>query len=126
MYHRLIFALILSVKANFSISQAFVTDISYAYASFNKCSFESYQDTWYTGRFASTYVIDSIIDGQTERLSLKSYLEKPLLLLTALTNQISLDSAVFFCFIQEVGLTLYSKLDGCSSEPSMRGWNRCL
>ena len=54
------------VEANFSISQALVTDISYANASFYGCSFASYQDTWYTGRNASTYVIDSIIYGQTD------------------------------------------------------------
>ncbi|KAI0696166.1 pectin lyase-like protein [Cytidiella melzeri] len=54
--------------ANFSISQALVTDISYANASFYGCSFASYQDTWYTGRNASTYVVDSIIFGQTDYL----------------------------------------------------------
>ncbi|KAH8114386.1 pectin lyase fold/virulence factor [Phellopilus nigrolimitatus] len=54
--------------ANFSISQALVTDISYANASFYGCTFASYQDTWYTGRNASTYVIDSIIFGQTDYL----------------------------------------------------------
>ncbi|OJT02189.1 hypothetical protein TRAPUB_7304 [Trametes pubescens] len=52
--------------ANFSISQALVTDISYANASFYGCAFASYQDTWYTGRNASTYVVDSIIYGQTD------------------------------------------------------------
>ena len=54
------------LEANFSISQALVTDISYANASFYGCSFASYQDTWYTGRNASTYVTDSIIFGQTD------------------------------------------------------------
>ncbi|KAI0373805.1 carbohydrate esterase family 8 protein [Pilatotrama ljubarskyi] len=54
--------------ANFSISQALVTDISYANASFYGCTFASYQDTWYTGRNASTYVVDSIIYGQTDYL----------------------------------------------------------
>ncbi|KAI0823154.1 carbohydrate esterase family 8 protein [Trametes gibbosa] len=54
--------------ANFSISQALVTDISYANASFYGCAFSSYQDTWYTGRNASTYVVDSIIYGQTDYL----------------------------------------------------------
>ncbi|KAJ8691848.1 hypothetical protein PTI98_011374 [Pleurotus ostreatus] len=54
--------------ANFSISQALVTDISYANASFYGCSFASYQDTWYTGRNASTYVVDSVIFGQTDYL----------------------------------------------------------
>ncbi|PAV17026.1 carbohydrate esterase family 8 [Pyrrhoderma noxium] len=54
--------------ANFSISQALVTDISYANASFYGCTFASYQDTWYTGRDASTYVVDSIIFGQTDYL----------------------------------------------------------
>ncbi|KAI0059539.1 pectin lyase-like protein [Artomyces pyxidatus] len=54
--------------ANFSISQALVTDISYANASFYGCTFASYQDTWYTGRNASTYVVDSIVFGQTDYL----------------------------------------------------------
>ncbi|PSR80462.1 hypothetical protein PHLCEN_2v6719 [Hermanssonia centrifuga] len=54
--------------ANFSISQALVTDISYANASFYGCTFASYQDTWYTGRNASTYVVDSVIFGQTDYL----------------------------------------------------------
>ncbi|RPD56135.1 pectin lyase-like protein [Lentinus tigrinus ALCF2SS1-7] len=54
--------------ANFSISQALVTDISYANASFYGCTFASYQDTWYTGRNASTYVVNSIIFGQTDYL----------------------------------------------------------
>ncbi|KAM5540887.1 hypothetical protein V8D89_005531 [Ganoderma adspersum] len=54
--------------ANFSISQALVTDISYANASFYGCAFASFQDTWYTGRNASTYVVDSIIYGQTDYL----------------------------------------------------------
>lgn len=54
------------IQANFSISQALVTDISYANASFYGCSFASYQDTWYTGRNASTYVADSVIFGQTD------------------------------------------------------------
>ncbi|KAF8955293.1 pectin lyase-like protein [Flammula alnicola] len=54
--------------ANFSISQALVTDISYANASFYGCSFASFQDTWYTGRNGSTYVVDSIIYGQTDYL----------------------------------------------------------
>ncbi|KAG7088759.1 hypothetical protein E1B28_012725 [Marasmius oreades] len=54
--------------ANFSISQALVTDISYANASFYGCSFASFQDTWYTGRNASTYLVDSVIFGQTDYL----------------------------------------------------------
>ncbi|KAI0671108.1 pectin lyase-like protein [Trametes maxima] len=54
--------------ANYSISQALVTDVSYANASFYGCTFASYQDTWYTGRNASTYVADSIIYGQTDYL----------------------------------------------------------
>ena len=58
--------LIARLQANFSISQALVTDISYANASFYGCTFASYQDTWYTGRNASTYVVDSIIYGQTD------------------------------------------------------------
>ncbi|TFK33326.1 carbohydrate esterase family 8 protein [Crucibulum laeve] len=52
--------------ANFSISQALVTDISYANASFYGCNFKSYQGTWYTGRNGSTYVVDSVIFGQTD------------------------------------------------------------
>ncbi|KIY52402.1 carbohydrate esterase family 8 protein [Fistulina hepatica ATCC 64428] len=54
--------------ANYAISQALVTDISYANASFYGCSFASYQDTWYTGRNASTYVVDSVIYGETDYL----------------------------------------------------------
>ncbi|ETW82114.1 carbohydrate esterase family 8 protein [Heterobasidion irregulare TC 32-1] len=54
--------------AKYAISQALVTDISYANASFYGCTFSSYQDTWYTGRNASTYVVDSIIFGQTDYL----------------------------------------------------------
>ncbi|KAF8524973.1 pectin lyase-like protein [Gautieria morchelliformis] len=54
--------------ANFSISQALVTDISYANASFYGCTLASFQDTWYTGRNASTYVVDSVIFGQTDYL----------------------------------------------------------
>ncbi|KDQ62039.1 carbohydrate esterase family 8 protein [Jaapia argillacea MUCL 33604] len=54
--------------ANYSISQALVTDISYANASFYGCTFASYQDTWYTGKNASTYVVDSIIYGMTDYL----------------------------------------------------------
>ncbi|KAJ7109072.1 pectin lyase-like protein [Mycena crocata] len=54
--------------ANFAISQALVTDISYANASFYGCAFASFQDTWYTGRNASTYVVDSAIFGQTDYL----------------------------------------------------------
>ncbi|EIW81104.1 carbohydrate esterase family 8 protein [Coniophora puteana RWD-64-598 SS2] len=54
--------------ANYSISQALATDISYANASFYGCTFASYQDTWYTGKNASTYVVDSIIYGQTDYL----------------------------------------------------------
>ena len=56
----------ITVQANYSISQALVTDISYANASFCGCAFASYQDTWYTGRGASTYVVDNIIYGQTD------------------------------------------------------------
>ncbi|KAF9468737.1 pectin lyase fold/virulence factor [Collybia nuda] len=54
--------------ANFAISQALVTDISYSNASFYGCSFASFQDTWYTGRNGSTYVVDSVIFGQTDYL----------------------------------------------------------
>ncbi|TRM62141.1 carbohydrate esterase family 8 protein [Schizophyllum amplum] len=54
--------------ADYAISQALATDISYANASFYGCSFKSYQDTWYTGRNASTYVVDSVIFGQTDYL----------------------------------------------------------
>ncbi|EPQ54795.1 pectin lyase-like protein [Gloeophyllum trabeum ATCC 11539] len=57
-----------NLAANYSISQALVTDISYANASFYGCTFASYQDTWYTGRNASTYVVDSIIYGMTDYL----------------------------------------------------------
>jgi len=54
------------IQANFAISQALVTDISYANASFYGCTFASYQDTWYTGRNASTYVLGGTIFGQTD------------------------------------------------------------
>jgi len=54
--------------ANFSISQALVTDISYANASFYGCTFAGWQDTWYTGRNASTFVRDSVVFGQTDYL----------------------------------------------------------
>ncbi|KAL0576318.1 hypothetical protein V5O48_005667 [Marasmius crinis-equi] len=54
--------------ADFAISQALATDISYANASFYGCSFASFQDTWYTGRNASTYIVDSVIFGQTDYL----------------------------------------------------------
>lgn len=54
--------------ANYAISQALVTAISYANASFYGCTFASYQDTWYTGANAHTYVVDSIIYGQTDYL----------------------------------------------------------
>ncbi|EGN98149.1 carbohydrate esterase family 8 protein [Serpula lacrymans var. lacrymans S7.3] len=54
--------------ANYSISQALVTSIMYANASFYGCAFASYQDTWYTGHGASTYAVDSIIYGQTDYL----------------------------------------------------------
>lgn len=54
--------------ANYAIAQALATDISYANASFYGCAFASYQDTWYTGRNASTYVVDSTIYGQTDYL----------------------------------------------------------
>ncbi|KAH8826863.1 pectin lyase-like protein [Flagelloscypha sp. PMI_526] len=50
------------------VGQALATDISYANASFYGCSFAGWQDTWYTGRNASTYVYDSIIYGQTDYL----------------------------------------------------------
>ncbi|EEB90465.1 hypothetical protein MPER_11326 [Moniliophthora perniciosa FA553] len=54
--------------ADFSISQALAVDISYANASFYGCSFSSFQDTWYTGRNASTYVVDSTIFGTIDYL----------------------------------------------------------
>ena len=64
------------VKANYDISQALVTAISYTNASFYGCSFASYQDTWYTGRNASTYVVDSNIYGQTDCEKLPTF-ERP-------------------------------------------------
>ncbi|OAX32132.1 pectin lyase-like protein, partial [Rhizopogon vinicolor AM-OR11-026] len=54
--------------ANYSISQALVTSITYANASFYGCVFASWQDTWYTGSGAYTYAFDSIIYGQTDYL----------------------------------------------------------
>ncbi|KAG6860417.1 hypothetical protein C0995_011411 [Termitomyces sp. Mi166 len=47
--------------ANFAISQALVTDISYSNASFYGCSFASFQDTWYTGRNGSTWFENVIL-----------------------------------------------------------------
>lgn len=64
--HLILSLVLLFQQANFSISQALVTDISYANASFYGCTFASFQDTWYTGRNASTYVVDSVIFGQTD------------------------------------------------------------
>ncbi|KAN0087677.1 carbohydrate esterase family 8 protein [Tylopilus felleus] len=54
--------------ANYSISQALVTSITLANASFYGCTFASYQDTWFTGYSANTYAVDSIIYGQTDYL----------------------------------------------------------
>ena len=54
--------------ANYSISQALVTTFEYVNASFYGCTFASYQDTWYTGHGANTYVYDSIIYGETDYL----------------------------------------------------------
>ncbi|KAF8127035.1 carbohydrate esterase family 8 protein [Boletus edulis] len=54
--------------ANYSISQALVTAITRANASFYGCTFASWQDTWYTGHGGNTYVVDSIIYGQTDYL----------------------------------------------------------
>ncbi|KAJ1305270.1 hypothetical protein OPQ81_000298 [Rhizoctonia solani] len=54
--------------ANQSIGPALATDISYANASFYGCNFASWQDTWYTGRNGSTYVIGGTIYGQTDYL----------------------------------------------------------
>ena len=63
----------ITVQANYSISQALATDISYANAAFYGCAFASYQDTWYTGRNASTYVVDSIFYGQTDCKCISCY-----------------------------------------------------
>ncbi|EJU02061.1 hypothetical protein DACRYDRAFT_127574, partial [Dacryopinax primogenitus] len=54
-----------NLAANYAISQALVTDISYAKASFYGCNFASYQDAWYTGRNTSTYVKGGTIYGET-------------------------------------------------------------
>ncbi|KAH7338177.1 carbohydrate esterase family 8 protein [Rhizoctonia solani] len=54
--------------ANQSVGPALATDISYANASFYGCNFASWQDTWYTGRNGSTYVIGGTIYGQTDYL----------------------------------------------------------
>lgn len=64
-------------QADFAISQALVTDISYANASFYGCSFAGFQDTWYTGRNGSTYVADSVIYGQTDCGILFRFLDAP-------------------------------------------------
>lgn len=50
------------------ITQALVTSITLANASFYGCTFASWQDTWYTGYGANTYAVDSIIYGQTDYL----------------------------------------------------------
>lgn len=55
-----------NLAANYAISQALVTDISYANASFYGCNFASYQDTWYTGRNASTYVKGGTVYGSVD------------------------------------------------------------
>jgi pectin methylesterase-like acyl-CoA thioesterase len=52
--------------ADYAIAQALASDVSYANASFYGCAFASFQDTWYTGRNASTYVVDSTVYGQTD------------------------------------------------------------
>ncbi|QRV93183.1 pectinesterase [Ceratobasidium sp. AG-Ba] len=57
-----------NLAANYSIGQALATDISYANASFYGCNFKGWQDTWYTGRNASTYVIGGAVYGQTDYL----------------------------------------------------------
>ncbi|KAL4249185.1 pectinesterase family protein [Abortiporus biennis] len=54
--------------ANYSISQALVMAISSSNASFYGCTFASYQDTWYTGHNANTFVTNSTIYGQTDYL----------------------------------------------------------
>jgi len=54
--------------ANYAISQALVTSITLANASFYGCTFASWQDTWYAGYGASTYAVDSIIYGSTDYL----------------------------------------------------------
>ncbi|KAI9462267.1 carbohydrate esterase family 8 protein [Boletus coccyginus] len=54
--------------ANYAIAQALVTSITSSNASFYGCTFASWQDTWYTGHGANTYVVDSIIYGQTDYL----------------------------------------------------------
>jgi len=57
-----------NLVANYAIGQALVTDISYANASFYGCNFKSFQDTWYTGRNGSTYVVGGAVYGQTDYL----------------------------------------------------------
>ncbi|KAF8558296.1 carbohydrate esterase family 8 protein [Imleria badia] len=54
--------------ANYAISQALVTSLTLANASFYGCTFASWQDTWYTGYGANTYAVDSIIYGSTDYL----------------------------------------------------------
>ncbi|KAG9093527.1 hypothetical protein FRC06_011479 [Ceratobasidium sp. 370] len=55
-----------NLAANYSIGQALATDISYANASFYGCNFKGWQDTWYTGRNGSTYVVGGAVYGQTD------------------------------------------------------------
>ncbi|KAG8744041.1 hypothetical protein FRC10_010930 [Ceratobasidium sp. 414] len=57
-----------NLAANYSIGQALATDISYANASFYGCNFKGWQDTWYTGRNGSTYVVGGAVYGQTDYL----------------------------------------------------------
>jgi len=49
--HQASLGILIGFQSNYSISQALVTDISYANASFYGCNFASYQDTWYTTNF---------------------------------------------------------------------------
>ncbi|KAG9126738.1 hypothetical protein FRC07_002145 [Ceratobasidium sp. 392] len=57
-----------NLSGNYSLGPALATDISYANASFYGCNFKGWQDTWYTGRNGSTYVVGGAVYGQTDYL----------------------------------------------------------
>ncbi|KAG2152371.1 hypothetical protein BD769DRAFT_1381100 [Suillus cothurnatus] len=55
-----------AIQINCSISQAPVGPLSSANVSFYGYTFASWQDTWYTGPGAYSYVVDSIVYGQID------------------------------------------------------------
>lgn len=101
-----------------------MTDISYANASFYGCTFESYQDTWYTGRNASTYVVDSIIFGQTDCKYTRSRAQNNSthqhLQISLVLEQRTIDSSS--CVLMLIFSQVVPKRD--SSKPRLR-WGHC-